>query len=913
MKISRLALKVVVSLLCVIFLIFTISSTLEYRKSRQSLEADVARLHKTVLANVLDTIAKSLWNMDESLLETASRSVFQLGDFAEFAIYDDSGKLFIKIKRDGNSLNKLNEGSLADDLPQGKVGEPIDPRPIQSLSTANPLDKIIALPTQEMLLHRLAADVWLTVEEGQEPTRVGYVTALYSSESVSKRLADTTQSIIVLALLLGLAIVASIMTVLQFSVIHPIRALTATSLKVSHGDYSARVKATDSKDEIGVLSGNFNRMVNQIEGNNKRLSGIVRQSRTIASKVIVEDIGRAILETVRSLGGESFEVLLVFGRNCFQDLPPSIEFLYFHETSNRFEQTHPLQSNELFSNRARVVEVTDPKTFQLLARIHLLSPDDQETQTLIPTIEALTTSIAGAINTVRLQHSMEIIAQKSQEMEKIFAFIKQGICMIDSEMRIRPQYSKHLATILGVNDLQHRSISHLLFDRAHMSSDRRDQFVTACDSMFGEPLWCFDANAHLLPSEFEIIIGKERQILEVDWIPLLGSDDKIAQVMLTLRDVTELRQLAMTAEASRRHLQIIRQVLDIEPTRFAAFSRSTLEMFGEIETLARSMGQDGVSTLILRNLHTLKGNARVYGLIEFAEQIHHSESLTIQLREQLFNGSKSPTEVREDLQENLRMCQEAFQEYLRVNRDVLNRENQVGMIPLETLQKAVRRLEEEPTQSWETIRDGLLAACYASIESILAPVINNLPSVAGKLETGIPAIDLRMGVRPYFQSGDCDVLNAIFTHLVSNAMSHSLSKTGAGRMSIEVQKSDRQLEVSISDDGRGFNIAKLEELARAKNIQARDDSDLLELVFGGNMSTADRLTDISGRGVGMGVVREMAQRLGGNFHIEFIDDRRTGSYRRARGVLTIPLDRLASLSLLSHERHYPGLERMGAA
>ena len=93
-------------------------------------------------------------------------------------------------------------------------------------------------------------------------------------------------------------------------------------------------------------------------------------------------------------------------------------------------------------------------------------------------------------------------------------------------------------------------------------------------------------------------------------------------------------------------------------------------------------------------------------------------------------------------------------------------------------------------------------------------------------------------------------------------------------VSISARQSGNQILIEIADDGRGIDIDKL--VARALAAKVRSASEIhalserarLELIFAPGLSTADQVTAISGRGVGMDVVRSNIERIGGSIDLE---------------------------------------------
>jgi two-component system chemotaxis sensor kinase CheA len=116
------------------------------------------------------------------------------------------------------------------------------------------------------------------------------------------------------------------------------------------------------------------------------------------------------------------------------------------------------------------------------------------------------------------------------------------------------------------------------------------------------------------------------------------------------------------------------------------------------------------------------------------------------------------------------------------------------------------------------------------------------------------------------------------THIVRNSIDHgietperrrALGKPEAGRLKLEARQSGNQIVIDISDDGQGIDTARLVEKALAEGrltpeAAARmSEAERLDLIFHPGLTTAQAVTAISGRGVGMDVVRANVERIGG--------------------------------------------------
>ena len=133
---------------------------------------------------------------------------------------------------------------------------------------------------------------------------------------------------------------------------------------------------------------------------------------------------------------------------------------------------------------------------------------------------------------------------------------------------------------------------------------------------------------------------------------------------------------------------------------------------------------------------------------------------------------------------------------------------------------------------------------------------------------------------------DKSLLDAIaepLTHLVRNAVSHGIEsseervrcgKPPRGTIHLTSYHHGNQVIVEIQDDGRGIDSQKIKDKAVEAGIITEEEADrmgeaaILALVFKPGLSTADEITEVSGRGVGMDVVQNVLHRLKGSVEIE---------------------------------------------
>ena len=122
-------------------------------------------------------------------------------------------------------------------------------------------------------------------------------------------------------------------------------------------------------------------------------------------------------------------------------------------------------------------------------------------------------------------------------------------------------------------------------------------------------------------------------------------------------------------------------------------------------------------------------------------------------------------------------------------------------------------------------------------------------------------------------------LQEALQHVVRNAVAHGLEEAGQrgakaprGAIEVALKRRGSQWVLSCQDDGRGIDPLKVAQAARAKGLLAREAPDLdmegaIRLLLGGGLSTASAVTELSGRGIGLGILRSAVERLRGRVQV----------------------------------------------
>ena len=178
------------------------------------------------------------------------------------------------------------------------------------------------------------------------------------------------------------------------------------------------------------------------------------------------------------------------------------------------------------------------------------------------------------------------------------------------------------------------------------------------------------------------------------------------------------------------------------------------------------------------------------------------------------------------------------------------------------------------------IQKNIISLRMLPFDMILMPIKRSIVSEALKLgkniDFDIPHSEITI------DKAILERLPAILIHLVRNSIDHGIEaveerlkagKPEKGQISVSVSQVSNRIFITVKDDGRGIDYQKIKEKAlalfpeREAEIISADDNELLQYIFMSGFSTKDKQTELSGRGIGLDVVRSEMDHLKGKISV----------------------------------------------
>ncbi len=331
-----------------------------------------------------------------------------------------------------------------------------------------------------------------------------------------------------------------------------------------------------------------------------------------------------------------------------------------------------------------------------------------------------------------------------------------------------------------------------------------------------------------------------------------------ARVVVTLHDITAQREAERRAERHEATANILRF-----RDAFATFARA---LDGDLDRAVRHGTFAESPRAVRATLHTAKGVFAQFGLLEMVERIHDIES--------------QPAIA----QEALRGLRAAFRALVMERRafwgvDLGNPEARYTVAESALRELEIRAARTADVQSLRAVlRAGLAALRDKTASELLGPIAELASELAERRGKHL---------RVFVEGGDVPIPTRFvgvlgnLVHLVRNAVDHGLEPEGergdkdpVGTIVLAVARGLGGLRITVSDDGRGIDVARLGAAAVRLGLTSPEAfehmraSAKLDLLFTLGLSTAETLTDTSGRGVGTAAVRDAVAAAGGHIEVQ---------------------------------------------
>jgi two-component system, chemotaxis family, sensor kinase CheA len=477
------------------------------------------------------------------------------------------------------------------------------------------------------------------------------------------------------------------------------------------------------------------------------------------------------------------------------------------------------------------------------------------------------------------------LRQARQQTADILRTVKDGLFLLDRNLNIGSAYSSALETLF-----QRKDFAGLAFENLLKSVVSERTLATALK--FVKILWAERTNEKLVKAinplgEVEVHLdggqGKfATRYLQFDF-HRVRLDGEVTHILVSVSDVSARVDLANELKTSQSQAQgqvdTLLGILHIDPAQLTSFlndSNAAMKMINAV--LREPTREEGVFRkkldTLFRQVHSVKGEAAALGLSSIEIRAHAFEDDLKALRDKasLSGNDFLPLVIKlDDLLTHLQSVSDLVSRLSRLH------------IAHDVVHTTTAVIEEEAAKTGKPD-----AGVGATLQLLTARVARENRKEAAVHCTGLDLVpeEYRRAVKDI---GVQAVRNAIVHGIESPAVRLSAGKPQEGSVRLKFQElGDAGYKLIIEDDGQGLSVERIKEVALKKGFitpeKARtlDTKQVFSLLFHSGFSTLESATKDAGRGVGMNLIADLSNQMGGRVSIA------TSAGRFTRLTITLP-------------------------
>jgi len=525
-------------------------------------------------------------------------------------------------------------------------------------------------------------------------------------------------------------------------------------------------------------------------------------------------------------------------------------------------------------------------------------------------VEILDASEVTLQNWINQQDNKELVVQLQREIHTL----KGGARMAGIEPM--GDLSHSLETMVIAIDEGRTEISNKLFDLVQQA---HDQLVVMLDQVRAKQH--VDAKQELIKQLDQLTEGKDLIELEVD-----EAESDIAEVIELVTDVEEKLE---SVDASPNDIVAEFPVAEVEEDEeeviiMPEIPAQTIEESPDSEqrSVARLQHEQiRVRADLLDDLVNYAGEVSIYRsridqqVGAFAYNLTEMEQTVSRVREQL---RRFEIETETQIMYRFEGAGDTSEDFDPLEMDRFSNMQQLSRSLLESLNdlNSIQGLLENQTSEAETLllqqsristelQEGLMRTRMVPFSTHSPRLRRLIRQTSGEVDKDVELIII--GENDEMDRSVLDRILPAIEHMLRNSVDHGLEtrserkktdKKKTGTILIDIKREGTEVVIRISDDGKGINLDAIRKKACERGLMKEDsdftDKEVLRFILESGFSTADKVTQLSGRGVGMDVVNSEVKQLGGSLQIDTVTGKGT------KFTVRLPLTLSVNKALLVH-------------
>lgn len=464
-----------------------------------------------------------------------------------------------------------------------------------------------------------------------------------------------------------------------------------------------------------------------------------------------------------------------------------------------------------------------------------------------------------------LNHSLESkIEQRTKSIQSLLDNSSQGFLSFNDKFELQGEFSKECNNMLQTNLTKGTDVPKSLFTDVKA----RDEFRSWMANAFQKTIE-MSVIADLSPQKVQInekLLGLEYKLIE---------NEDHSLVMMILTDLTEIIEMEKLVEREKSQVKMVLRVLSNKRV-FLHFCKEIEKQLQRKSAEILNMSHAEIMEFF-RTIHTLKGTSGMLEFLELTEDLHHLESVLQEVKD------TNEFSEEESLTHSLKIVTESFNsllQYFHANLEgVIDFDSETVRVPKALVQSILPSMRNS-----DTYHDWAQLLCRP-FHDLFVPYVSLIEELSHRFEKPLKPLKIDGGeflVNPDYYQNFIDTL----VHLFRNSVDHGIerpeyrediNKDYEGELSVSIQWSkieSEPIKIQIRDDGGGINpdiIKKAllnKELKSLDEVAAMTSEQLIESIFLPGFSSAEEVSDTSGRGIGLDALKSLVLEMHGSINVD---------------------------------------------
>jgi two-component system, chemotaxis family, sensor kinase CheA len=469
--------------------------------------------------------------------------------------------------------------------------------------------------------------------------------------------------------------------------------------------------------------------------------------------------------------------------------------------------------------------------------------------------------------------------------ETIVNSLGQGFLIFDRDGFCLSTYSKACESLLGCSPAG-LHVSEAL----RVPVEKRETFLDWIRLLFQDMI-DFEDLVDVGPKLFP---NTDQKVVTLEYKPVRTAEGRLEMVVVIATDRTLETSARQQAHKMQAFATLMASILK-DKERFKRFVAATRQILSDVYRAINATEFDHeILAEVKRNLHTLKGAAAAFGVIQVSDEINHLETK--------LSDESDLKRLKYILSSSIPAIDNSFEgmldEYREILAEILVDREPSRIIPIDTLELYAKKIRKLGPEGQKLYTDFMDEVVKVPLHRIFADFDEVLQTSAKKLNKKVEPLQI-VGDEISVFPESIDAFRASLIHVFRNIVDHGIEnemvreqrgKPAAGRIICEFRAMARSggnfLRIIINDDGNGVDVYRVRMRLEktGQESEGLSNKQLINKIFDAGFTTASAVTEFSGRGVGLDAVKYEVERLGGTIDV------RSDIGRGTAFIIELPLD-----------------------